>query len=828
MHRNLVIAIMLCAGLRVSAQEKLHPPGPGELLPDKLRKAIIDSLNKRQPFNAAPAQMSEQLKAIAGNGNLLQLKDTARQGFMQYLQQSNTSAQLQQYRKSLDMLKDSAAMNRFVDNKLRGFYALIPPDAAKLPLPRNIKNNFKGAALDATYGDTSGATNGWWNSIAIQDQFSLGSIPFDLNYSNLSQDQLLHTDFNVRNLMKVSFNKEEYMQELNKQVKKNYDLKKYFLRDIDYKSFASDFAGKKMDALRQQAGGLLDQMKQVLSVEELFNLDSLQLKNTLLKHATEEDMQHYREMLAQFTPETFLKDTAVQALHQRVQQYEATKKYYDQLLALKRQLGDGKDVMKIVNSQNAAERGLDTYANDPANTPKLAKQLLPMGFLQKLMTGMQQLNMGSFAANASKGTVSDMFMTGAAGSFFNNNKFLMAGLGKRSDIGLQHTGLESSIQPQAYAMQFMQMGTGETGKANNRIFALNANSKTTSQSQMISPAIASNIFVGTVSKQLELGEWGTLNAEFSKSNNSFSNTLASQPDLAGAPKAAVAGFLNDFWTTFSTRLNYSGSIKEYNLSQRAYINYSGLGYNNPGNPYGGRGSVSYGLDVKRSWLKNKASLRFKTDVRNMAQSPVSDSKWKNLQFSLDGHYRLNRRMSLDLRLNQASMNEKKDGHSEPVFMSRKASVMMQSSGKMGFLPYSANAMLGLQQMDYMMPTGFLRSTFVNFNIMKSVFIGSKSINWTLMYNKDIKNAAVYGNMLSSDLAYGYLLLKKISGTSALTYLNSENMVRQAGVRQTLSAQLLERWSVNLFIDARKDLYRGAQYYYYDNFRLETSIHYTIN
>lgn len=831
MYRYSLTALALCACLYVHAvhAQDVRPVHPGitDSLPARLRNAIIDSLNKRRQF-ALPGQLNERLLLVAGNGSLQQLKDTARQGFLHYLQQSNASTQLQKYRKSLDGLKDSAAIARFADNKLRGFYALIPMDARQLPLPRDIRNNFKGASLDASYSDSSGATSGWWNRISIEDQVSLGSIPFNLNYNNLAQNNVISTDINNHHLVKAAFDKEAYVEKLNKQLQSNYDLKKYFVQDIDYRSFATDLAGKRMESLRQQAGSLLNDARNALSAEQLFSLDSLQLKNTLLEGMTEEEMVGNRETLERIGPEALEKDSAARALRDRVNRFDAARKYYDQLMQLKKELGSGQDVLKMVNSQNAAERGVDAYMNNSANAPKLAKQLLPLSFLQKLMLGTKQLNIGNIAANASKGTVSDLFMTGVAGSFLDKNNFVMMGVGKRSDIGMQHTGLNSSISTHAHSIQFMRVGKGDIGKSHTHLTALNANAKNSSRSQFLSGALARNTFVGAVSKQLDLGEWGTLNAELSKSNNRFSNAMGSQADLAGAPKAAIAGFLDDFWTTLSTRLHYSGSIKRLSLSHGAYINYSGLGYTNPGNPYAGRGSLQYGLDVKRSWWKNKASLRFKTDIRNMAQSPVTDNKWKNLQFALDGHYRMSRRMSFDVRLNQASMNEKREGHSMPVFMSRKASVMMQSSGKLGLLPYSGNVMLGLQQMDYMMTTGFVKSTFVNLNLMKSLFINDKSLSWSLMYNKDIRQQAIYGNMLSSDLTYGYILLKKINGSSGLTYLNSENMVRQAGIRQSLSAQVLQRWSLNLFIDARKDLYRGGQYYYYDNFRTEMSIHYLMN
>lgn len=831
MNRHFITVVLVCIGLSAYSQE-VHLPEARKIdsLPGRIRNIIIDSLNQRHQTLVMPALPgSRALQQIAGLKNLQQLKDTARQGFLQYLNQSDASSQLKQYRKSLEGLKDSTAIAKFADKKLRAFYALIPPEASQLRLPSNVKNNFKGASAAASYSDSSGAVAGLWNNVSLMDQVSLGSIPFDLNYSNIAQQPAPGERIDNNNLVKMAFNKEAYMQKLNKHLRSNYDLKKYFLQDVNYKALAKDLAEERMMAFRKQSGILLEQMKNRISADELFSFDSLQLKNAVLPDISEDEIAMVRKALSGMEPEMLAEDSSAQQLSQLIQRYDAAQQYYRQLIALKKELGGGQDVLKMANRENTVERGVSRYLDDAGNTSKLSRQLLPMGFLQKLMLGMKNLNLGNFSTSASKGTVSDLFMTGIAGSFMKNNNFAMLGLGKRNDLGMQYSGLESSLSTHAYAMQFIRLGKGDMDKAHTHVTAVNANAKGTSRANVLSGALARNTFLGALSKQLDFGEYGRLNVELSKSNNRFANSIASgQQDIVGVPKAAIAEFMDDFWTTLSTRVSYSGNIKRIGLTHGAYINYSGLGYNNPVNPYAGRGSLQYGLDLKRSWWKNKAFIRFKSNVRNMAQSPLTDNKWKNYQFSLDGHYKLSRRLAFDLRLNQASMMEKRDGHSTPVFMSRKIAAIMQSNGRLGTLPYSASAMMGLQQMDYMQGTGLTKSTFVNLNLMKSVFIGERSLSWSLMYNKDIRNESVYGNILSSDLSYGYVLLKSFTASSGLTFLDSDQMARQVGLRQSLGVQVLKRCMVNLFVDARKDLFKAAEYYYYDNFRMELSIYYLLN
>jgi hypothetical protein len=555
------------------------------------------------------------------------------------------------------------------------------------------------------------------------------------------------------------------MQKVNQQLQKTYNLNKYFLDDIDIKSSIRSYATS------QLAG--MDSVKGTISADQLIYLDSTQLRNAMK---------------------------------------DAPADYNGKVMSLKQQLGGVKEMNQLLGAQKDAQRNIQSLASQPENTSRMAGNLLHLSALQSLMMNMKELKVGSIGANASKGTVSDLFMTGAAGSYLKSNKFIMLAMGKSNELGVQDVGLQSTAA--SYNMQFLRMGRGDIGSGQTHFSALNANAKPQTNNGFSTAALSKNIFVGSVSQQCSLGSLGTLDIELSKSSGQYSN------EAAAVSKSAASHFMDDIWATASVGLAYNGDIKKYGLTQKVYMNYSGLGYTNPGSPFGSRGSLQYGFMVKRSWLRNKAVVSLRTDIRNLAVSPLTDDKRKSLQFSLDGRYRLTRKLTFSMNMLQNTLRE----NGNTAFLNRKISFMSQANGKMYGLPFSNNATIGIQQLNYV----DLHSLFVNVGSMHTFMAGPGMVVLNAFYNRDIKNAAVYNNMLNVDGGYQYVLWKVLSCGSSLIYMDSKDVVTQIGLRQQVSAQFLKRWSLAISADGRKNLKNTAANYYYGRFNTAMSLHYQIN
>lgn len=728
-----------------------------------LKNAVMDSLNKR--YMNFPVQLSSDSFPFNRMG-LTGLHSGARQEFMQYVNAGKSTAGIARMQTMFHGLQDSTKGRQFIDNKLRGFYALKPQSS--LSLPGVPENKLKGISWQTTYSDTTAMMSGWWNEGVIQDEVTVGSIPVQLNYSTLSG---YSNGLQDAHFLKFSFDREAYMEKVNQQLQKSYNLNKYFLDDIDIKSSIKTYATSQLAAM--------DSTKGKISADQLIYLDSTQLQNSL---------------------------------------QNAPAEYKDKVMALKQQLGGVKEMNQLLGSQKAAQRNITGLIHQPENTSRMAGNLLNMSGLQRLMMNMKELKVGSIGANASKGTVSDLFMTGATGSFLKSNKFIMLAAGKSSELGVQDIGLQSATGNSSYGMQFLRLGRGDIGSGQTHISALNANSKPQTGNGFNTAAISRNVFVGSVSEQLSLGSLGTIDVELSKSNSQFGNS-----DAASVSKSAASHFLDDIWATASIGLAYTGDIKKWGINQKVYLNYSGLGYVNPGSPFGSRGTLQYGFMVKRSWLRNKAVVSLRTDIRNLAVSPLSDDKRKSLQFSIDGRYRLTRKLTFSMNMLQNTLRE----NGATAFLNRKLSVMSQANGKMGGLPFSNNSTLGIQQLNYQAPGSSIRSLFINMGSMHTFMAGPGMVVVNVFYNRDLKDAAIYNNLLNTDAGYQYTLWKVLSCGSSLIYMDSKDVVTQVGLRQQVSAQVLKRWSVAISADGRKNLKNTAANFYYGRFNTAMSLHYQI-
>lgn len=854
MLRSLMLLIVACIGIQICpralyANVWLYAlpadsiPVAGKVLVGQQKDLInllVDSLNKRPRKILQSLPDVGAMNPLGHTPSLNKLNDTIKQELFRYVADSYGAARLSGFSKGLNVLKDTAAVQNFIAEKLRGFYALAKPDVPEraLALPTGVQNKFKGAGAEISYGDTSHAVSGWWNKVSVADEIAVGSIPFTIDYTNLSGYDYFNSNLNDRNLFKTSFDKKAYLKKLDSHIKQQYDLKKYFLEDIDFKAHMRAFLDTRLADAKERSEALVNGQKngflQIVNPDQLMNLDSVQLRNVLLQHSGlsggEQALLQRKQELTNALAAHASRDSASALLEDELARYEAVDQYYRDVLKIKKDIGSGGlDASTLLNQQAGAKDKMNQWLGDKSNTPQLARQLLPLGIMQKIMLSMRNLDMGNIVANASKGSVSDLFMTGISGSALHNGKFMMATIGQRNDIGMQHTGLSSSIATPRYNLQFARMGTGDIGGEHTHVSVLNATTKSSSQGNFNMASLSQNLFAGSVSKQVELGKYGTLEAELSKSNNQFANTFSSNVEQAAAPKAAIAGMLDDFWVTLSAGLKYTGEVKTLNMTQGFYFNYAGLGYANPGNPNGTRGSFQYGLNLKRSWNKNKAMMAFRADKRDIDRSALgSGSKWKNLQLSLDGRYRFTRHLTMSVRLNQGSMNEVADSKATNVFLNRKLTVSSQMNGKFGEIAQSQVAMLGIQQMNYVIGTAPVKSTLLNLNMMQSLSLGQGVVSFNTLVSQDLSGNMDYGNMITSDAGYNYMLWKSLSCGSSITFLDTKGIARQAGLRQSIGAQLMKRLALNCYVDARKDLIKSANSFLYGNFRTEMTLHYLLN
>ncbi|MFY0256451.1 hypothetical protein ACDQ55_21155 [Chitinophaga sp. 30R24] len=762
-----------------------------------MQHALMDSINLKTTITAVKG------KVTAG------LNDTARQQFYTHIQQTYGDKQLQRVQQGYMLFKDTGRVNKYLDEKLRGFYAF----KNDVNIPAFMKrgafgNQFHGASVVIVTNNAEGALSPVQARASIEDQLVVGNIPFNIQFTDIAgQYPEGLAGFN-KGLKNISFDKAAYLERMNKYVNKSFDVNKYFLQDINVSAALKSYISKEIDEAQKELQTLSGNsaLKQLISPDELIYLDSSQIKQLFA------DNRLLQPDVVPVAGKTL--DSTAQEMSQR---------YLDRIYSLKAMLGKELAAKQTMTSQQLVNDKISTNINSVAGQQRNIQSLLPLNFFQRILLQAKQLQAGNIGGEG-KGLVKDLFMSGAQGSFLVNNKFLMLGAGTRNDAAdIKNVGLNSSIDPGNFATQFLQIGVGDLEEAHTHVGALNANAKQSTTASFDMPRLPKNIFVGAVSEQISLGQYGTIAGELSKSNTTYQNSAVGNDNLL-ASKAAALSMLNDLWETVSIGLHYDGAVKSLDMSQRAYVSYAGMGYSNPGAPGTTRGTMKYGLNVARKFNKRKLSLGFRADMQDTHTGAMDNSKWKNSQFAVDFSIRAKKRLTFSSHIGQSMMKGVIDSVTQTGYLNRNISVSSQWNGHLFSLPNNSNLVFGLQQIN-ILP---VKSLLVNMNLNHSFIINTHVLSLSVLYNKDVKDQALYGNLFTAESAWSYQVWKIINCSSGITYLNNKSVVEQVGIKQTAGAAVSQRFNINLYVDCRKNIVNSHENYLFGNFSTQLALQYHLN
>jgi len=810
-RRLIVVALTTLFPIALFSQQRIKQPDYNSLLQvnPALQKALIDSLNTRNHVAAV------NLHSVAPTV----LNDTVKKLFYQHVSAVYGKKQLQQVNENYQLFKQGNKLSGYLTERLRGFYAL-KNEASALTLMKAsaYDNHFKGLSATARYDNSPGAMLKSSFGVHFEDQLVIGNIPVNIVYDNLSGTTPNLNDLASQHLKKISFDKDAYLKRLNGYVSKSYDLNKYFLQDINLGSAVKSFASKQLQDLQEEMSAVVKDplqagaLKNLVSPDELIWLDSSQIKQLLISNS------------ALQLSASDLERKVTDSINGHEATVLAAQQYISRVMALKRSVVQGLQAKEMLVAQQNTTNKISQQLSDPAMQQRNIKELLPLNFLQKILLQAKHLNIGNIAAGGSKGGANNLFMSGAEGAFLNKDKFLMLGLGStRMGGDIKDQQFTSSLDPGAYKIQFLQTGVGDINESHSHVALVNARTQNKQFRQFDAASLKRNIFVGAFSEQISLGEYGNITADISKSNTEFNNAAVGN-SYALSSKTAAFGLFNDFWETFSAGLDYAGEIKEAGITQRVYFSYSGMAYNNPASTGGTRGTVRYGLNVRRTWNKRRFMVGVRTDRQDTKTSASANSGWHNRQYAIDSRWKLKKNLSLTARIGQSVMKRADETGKYTAFLNRQVNVGSQLSGKLFDLLQTNNLGLGFQQMHI----ADAKSLLLNINMNHSIVVNTNILTLSLFYNKDVKDQAVYGNLFTAETAWSYPLTRNISGSSGINYLDNANVVRQAGVRQSINATLLQRLQANWYIDIRKQLLNTPQNYLFGNFNTQLSLNYQLN
>jgi hypothetical protein len=784
-------------------------------------------------------QTTRQLNNVIANDTSLPklMPDSIRKEFMQYVKTSFGDNQLRKLQRGIRLSETSGNVTNYVDGKMRGFGAAFNPLSGIPTRDHALNNSFSGASAEFMASDRNNTGPGNIAKAGIGDELSIMDIPFNIGGSYLTGQGVNYSN----TLFKTSFNKEAYMNVLNKRISKYYDLDKYFLQDANVSGFAKNYLNAEFDKSIKSATGqlssvVLNDVRSKLSPEEMMHLDMAQIEEKVLPAAK-------RSMLGDkiTATETASSDPSLSAkqkdsLNTLAGNYKQELAGYQEsinaIARVKKQMtASGFDVNKIINRQHTSESLVKQTMATPDMNKKIAENLLPLSGIQKLFLQMKTFNAGSFSPQGESGDMVNKVMNGVNFSSFNKNVFISGGAGSIKNGGrVKDNGLQTSLANPDQFLQTARIGKGDINGSHSHLMVVNSTTKNKSYNNYTSSVLPKNSFVGGFSKKMKMSNTSNVDVELMKSSTQYQNTYGNSNGVNEVVqrKSAIGAIGNDLFTTLSVRVNQSKEWQEIGLDHKIHVQYSGLGYSNPaatGNP---KGQVRYGGSLRKKLDNGKASLGFSTDIRTFNLSADNSFKYNNATYQFDGKLRYSKNVRLGFKVNhslmttdQATVGKQKQFSSTKVTMESQASYNLFS--KKNFTSLS----VAHQSFTFSPLTG-LKSNMIMTTLAQSLpLTGTTSISTVLFHNKELSGDAIIGDMFTTDVAFNYLLHKSIGLSSGVTYLDNASQAQQMGIKQSVSVPLLKYLDVSLLVDYRKDLRTQAVPGLYSNFSGFITANYTI-
>jgi hypothetical protein len=252
------------------------------------------------------------------------------------------------------------------------------------------------------------------------------------------------------------------------------------------------------------------------------------------------------------------------------------------------------------------------------------------------------------------------------------------------------------------------------------------------------------------------------------------------------------------------------------------------GYNNPGSTFLTSGGKEFGFNVKKAFWKRKLQASVKTDMREYNFGDGDDKKWRSLYSVLDLRMKLRKGQSIGIRYMPNKMIRVQGGEKNTVSLVERLSVDGTVAQKLAGKYYRNNITLAWQKNKYMLGDEPVLNNSLSVSSFQSITLNSKLLFVNTLYDhaRNSSQYVFFNSTFLTETGITWLMLKKISFSSSLLYNSVKDWYNQVGIKQTISGQLKDRFSFNIYVDARKNV-KLYQPLMYGLFRTDISINYLI-
>ena len=699
------------------------------------------------------------------------------------------------------------------------------------------RNPFKMVNGNISYeglGDSSylyAGKNYYFSNFTASSKWIMAGIPVEINYQNELWSEI---DYNDHSRFSARFDRNNYLEEMKKKLGDKLNPAALSGKLIDPLQQAKDEAlrGLQNDLhmINEQYKQLLDQsITKIGAPAGLLNKDVSALREQLLNNDYVSLIKQNENLYSQLVQKRNLGEKVdsaqLAALENSLLQLKGTQALITKIEEHKHRWESSGLIRKLKESDLLQKEKLRQLINDPATIIRSAKQNLKLTGLQKLFLKIEKLDMGKNAFSSSSLSLQHFLNNGVVTKFSNAKSSLMLLAGKQTDYNsILDLPFVNNIFSNTGFAKSVSAGSFKQSSSHSQVTI--ASYDQTLSSINLPAALASfrRILVTTISREVQVGEKGLIAAEISRSATDYP---ASGPDNSGKNGLKRIFSAEDFWKNTAFSLKYEDEFSKSGLSYQVHFSKTPNGYNNPGNLFLNTGSQEIGYNLKKTWKK---TFQFSTRMmwREFRYNDERPEKWRSLYSVADFRWKMKKGQYIAFRYMPNKMTRLDANGKSKVTALNHLSMDANLTGKIAGLRYRNYSGLAFQKNGYVFGHEWILAKSVLLTSSQVISIGNYQVYLNTNYNySDNASQYVYFNSsLVSEAGSSYMLWKKITATSSLTYNSINGWYRQVGIRQTVAARIGERFNMNLFIDARKNI-KVYQPLLYGLLRAELNISYQL-
>ncbi len=662
----------------------------------------------------------------------------------------------------------------------------------------------------------------YYSRTVFYSQLDIAGIPFQVSANRQSFPDLFGTDqFNYS----VSFDRNGFLEMAKRKLAGNIDPSSFLenlktpLDDLLKKTRQELFTDLK-DIREKYKGVINGEFDYLGGVKDIFKIDINTLRNRFLSQELMQDITAKQKILAdmqigrnngeKINEELFTKLTIeslkANALQELLDKLESHKQKWEQsgLLSKIREL----DIIKI--------NSLDEFLNKPSTIARLAKQRFNMNGLQRMFFGITHLDIGQNALSSGPLSFEHFLSKGINAGFNSGSKNINILAGRQKDLtSILDYGFTDQIFSNnglAKAINFEKQGA----KIATSLTVSSFSQSPIDYNDFRNGNIFREVLVTTLSNQFRVGETGKFNIELSRSASRYNSKSPNDSFLNAAGNFSKIFSSEDIGNNSAISFRYEDENPLTGLQYYIGFQKTASGYSNPGNSYLNSGTTQFNGRIRKSLLENKLQVTYKADYR-IFQYGYENSKWVHSNMMLDLKWKMKKGQYVSMRYQPMRMTSKTPSGKTKLNAYDRLAIDFNIAKKFHHFNYSHFLSLGYENNRYAWMQEMLQKRGLVLSSMQQFTKRTKTIYLNIHFQQ-------FSFYAESGLTYP--INKFLIASSAAVYDSYRSWYHRAGLRQSLSGQMGERFILSFFVDWKKNI-RLKQFMWDDPFRADLSLKYII-